>query len=288
MGLNHTGTKLLLYARSCGVDFERTVMIGRQFLYLDQHTLEANLREFGMNPAHAADMLARDNGYAEYFLRSLGAREVDSIDASTYESASIIHDMNLPLAEKYKNTFDVVLDGGSLEHVFNFPIAIKNCMEMVKLHGYFLGISPANNFCGHGFYQFSPELYFRVFAPENGFEMERLVFFVDDSSRAGWYEVKDPKEVKARVMLCNSTPSYLFVMAKKTSDQKVFARNPQQSDYENIAWKRKPEEGGQTAPLIAGKVRDRIMSRVSHYSRKVAVLFKETGAANASFFQRIR
>ena len=68
-----------------------------------------------------------------------------------------------------KNKYTLVIDGGCLEHIFNFPVAIKNCMEMLQEGGHFIGITPANNLMGHGFYQFSPELYFRIFSKENGF-----------------------------------------------------------------------------------------------------------------------
>ena len=43
------------------------------------------------------------------FPETLGATEVDSIDASDYESATIIHDMNLPVTDAHKKTFDVAL-----------------------------------------------------------------------------------------------------------------------------------------------------------------------------------
>jgi len=42
--------------------------------------------------------------------------------------------------------YTTVIDGGSLEHVFNFPQAIANCMNMVAVGGHFIGLSPANNF----------------------------------------------------------------------------------------------------------------------------------------------
>jgi len=98
-------------------------MIGRQGLHVDKTTLATNFCDFGMNAVDSGAMLKQADGYAEPFLKSLGAREVDSIDASDYESATIIHDMNLPVADQHKTAFDVVLDGGSLEHIFNFPIA---------------------------------------------------------------------------------------------------------------------------------------------------------------------
>ena len=117
----------------------------------------------------SAPCTAGSGGYAEEFLKRLGAKETISIDASAYEGASLVHDMNLPIGDDLKRRFSVVIDGGTLEHVFNFPVAIKNCMQMVDVGGHFFVHTMANNFMGHGFYQFSPELFYRVFSPENGF-----------------------------------------------------------------------------------------------------------------------
>ena len=60
--------------------------------------------------------------------------------------------------------------------IFNFPVAIRNLMRMAKVGGQVFLTTPANNFCGHGFYQFSPELAYRIFALENGFEPASVVF----------------------------------------------------------------------------------------------------------------
>ena len=84
-----------------------------------------------------------------------------------YESAKHLHDMNEGIPGDFKEKYTAVLDAGSLEHIFNFPVAIKNRMDMVNVSGHYLAITPANNFCGHGFYQFSPELYFSVLTREN-------------------------------------------------------------------------------------------------------------------------
>jgi 2-polyprenyl-3-methyl-5-hydroxy-6-metoxy-1,4-benzoquinol methylase len=65
--------------------------------------------------------------------------------------------MNLPISETLRQRYSVVYDGGKLEHVFNQPQALKNCMEMVRVGGYFLQTNTANKFMGHGFWQFSPE-----------------------------------------------------------------------------------------------------------------------------------
>jgi hypothetical protein len=127
-----------------------------------------------------------------------------------------------------------VIDGGTLEHIFNYPVAIKNCMEMVQPGGHLLLMTPANNFMGHGFYQFSPELFFRIFSEENGFELRRAIFAETDPD-AQWYEIVDPAKARRRVELINRRPAYLLIQARKLRQVPVLATTPQQSDY-TILW----------------------------------------------------
>ena len=168
--------------------------------------------------------------YAETFLEVLGAEKVDSLDASNFEGATLVHDLNLPIPEALKGRFDAVCDAGLLEHVINFPVVMQNCMEMVKVGGHLILATPANNYFGHGFFQFSPELWFRLLSPAHGFEMRRMVA-VEYAPRPRWFEVADPATVKDRVTLINRYPVILLVLAQKTAEAPVFQAFPQQSDY---------------------------------------------------------
>ena len=179
-------------------------------------------------------MMTRSNGYAEYFLQKIGANQVDSFDNSPYEGATYIHDMNKELPDKFKGQYTTVFDGGSLEHIFNFPVAIKNCMEMLGVGGHYLALTPGNNLLGHGFYQFSPELYFSVFTRENGFELVHVIAFEykpDAKWNARWYSVRSPLEVRGRVELTNSDRVNLLIIARKIARTQIFKTIPQQSDY---------------------------------------------------------
>jgi hypothetical protein len=142
--------------------------------------------------------------------------------------------MNVPIPDSLKSAFSVVIDAGTLEHIFDFPTAIKNCMEMVQEGGHLLLMTPANNFMGHGFYQFSPELFFRVCSEPNGFEIGRAILCEVDPD-AQWYEVVDPARARRRVELVNSRPAYLLIQARKIRDVPILAVAPQQSDY-TAAW----------------------------------------------------
>jgi hypothetical protein len=238
MGLDQNGVQFLLYARGLGVDFAHSAMIGRQSLYLNASQLAGSFAKFGspLNRPTLDRLLDAHGGYAEGLFECLGARQVSSFDAAAYEGATQIHDMNLPLPEQHKRQFSMVLDGGSLEHVFNIATALKNCLEMVRVGGHYLAISPANNFMGHGFYQISPELYFSVLRPVNGYELLRVLVY-EDRPRARWYAVSDPAAVQRRVTLANRRPVYLLVIARRVSDVVPLQTAPQQSDYA-AAWDR--------------------------------------------------
>lgn len=231
MGLDINGIKFLLYARQSGVSFAETATIGRQSMLIDEDALAGVLAKAGEGEATSrASEFTASNGYAEPFLQFLGAEEIVSYDASDYEDASVVHDLNLPIGDEHKERFSVVLDGGTLEHVFNYPQAIRNCMDMVRPGGHFLGITPTNNHLGHGFYQFSPELFFRIFSELNGFELEQLLIF-EEVQDCDWYEISDPDTVRERVTLVNEEPTMLLIIARRTEVKPVFANPPQQSDY---------------------------------------------------------
>ncbi len=246
MGLDANGTLFLLFAREHGVDFSRTAMIGRQEMLIDADRLGDNLRRFGLPTERASEAVA--DGYSEGFFELLGADEVVSFDASGYEHASVQHDFNLPIPDQFKGKYTAVLDGGTLEHVFNYPQAIRNCMEMVAPGGHFLAITPANNQMGHGFYQFSPELFYRVLSAENGYKLERMMIF-EEAPGGSWYDVADPDIVGERVTLINGQSTMLLIIARRVDAGEIFRKMPQQSDYAS-AWEgRRPSRGNGGAEM---------------------------------------
>jgi hypothetical protein len=237
MGLNRNGTRLILYLKSTNLDFGKVLTLGRQGLHLSEEALKTNLSKYGFTQS-AKDILNQKDGYCEPFFKLMGAQTVDSIDASPYENATIMHDLNVPIPDNFKQKYSVVIDGGTLEHVFNFPVALKNCMELLAINGHYIGFTPTNNFVGHGFYQFSPELYYNVFNKDNGFEVLKILFYADRENTT-FYEVAEPYAIGERVILANRFPSYLFILARKIENKPIYLRMPQQSDYKHILWENK-------------------------------------------------
>jgi hypothetical protein len=235
MGLDVNAIRFLLDARQRGASFERVATIGRQSLCIDAETLHATVDSYGISLSRRdADSILKDaDGFCEPFFLHLGASEVCSIDASAYQHATCIHDMNHPIRDSLKERFNAVIDGGTLEHIFNFPQAIANCMEMLLVGGHYLASTPSNNFMGHGFYQFSPELFYRVFSRANGFVAERMIIY-QECWPFVWHDVLDPEQVRQRVTLVNRFPTYLLVESRRVEIVAPFARAPQQSDYVSL------------------------------------------------------
>lgn len=282
MGLTNRIIRLMDHGRQQGVDYRETIMIGRQQVHLSEQEMLATINECGMPDAEAAvnEIMAADR-YAEPLLHKFGAERVESLDASDYEDATVIADLNQPMGEEFDQQYTCVLDGGSLEHVFFFPTAIKNCMRLTKVGGHFISINGTNNFSGHGFYQFSPELMYRVLSPENGFEVCDL-FVWERTPGSTIYRAHDPAVVQSRVMAETHHPTFMMVIAKRTHEANIFSTTPMQSDY-LVDWnngeQRPPSVMNTEPPLIKriGKdaekkvraVRKRLFSRYhrDHFER---------------------
>ena len=243
MGLDINAVRFLIDARKRGVDFGEVITLGRQDLNVFPAKMVEVLEAHDFSAAaFKGDAKAL---YAEPCFLSLGAKKVHSLDASDFEGATFVQDLNQPLVSALKERFDLVVDGGTLEHVFNFPLALRSCMEMVKPGGHILFHTCANNWCGHGFYQFSPELFYRALSPENGYELTRMILHMV-GPYGGWYEVTDPNTIRSRVELVTFAPMQLLVLAKRTAVKPIFAAPPQQSDY-TPRWE--PAKAGDPPPI---------------------------------------
>ena len=117
----------------------------------------------------------------EFFL-CLGLSSVASLDASYFEGADYVFDMNEKgLLNNTGRQFDVVFEGGTAEHVFHVPNYFSNLAEVVAVGGKIVQFLPVNNMVDHGFYQFSPTM-LHSFYEANGFTiLEITLIFAADA-----------------------------------------------------------------------------------------------------------
>ena len=255
MAIDTQAFRLLLAARKAGADFDRTVTFGRQSFY--------------PKPGHAARALARSNlgltlaevgpvrhCYGEGFLKALGAKTADSIDASGYEGATIVHDLNQPVPPQLHGQYTVVYDGGTTEHVFHYPQTLLSAMQLLAVGGHFVSITAGNNLSGHGFYQISPELFFRVFNRANGFETV-AVLLAEARPGGRFFRVADPAVLKERIEFVTGQPMLVAVIARKVAATGALQAAPQQSDYQQ-AWQ---AAGAAAPPGKLGREARRVLSQ---------------------------
>jgi hypothetical protein len=238
MGLNYNDVRCLMEWRR-GASGGKVVTLGRLALTLHPGDI-SNLRQQLAGDSAALDWLDRYR-WAEYaddmFRDVFKFADVTSLDFSAYEGATITQDIGAPLRAGLAGQFDLAVDGGTLEHVFNFPVAIANLMRLVKTGGAVYTQSPCNNLAGHGFYQFSPELMYRVFSAQNGFEISfvRIAMAhhlsVEQTTGQHVYDVIDPAKYGGRVMLASENPVLMMCLAVKQANIEPFAQPILQSDY---------------------------------------------------------
>jgi hypothetical protein len=298
MAIDSSVLKLLLWSKNLGVKFDRTATLGRMGFPCSPGQVQKDFDEFGFSVSREKfeQCFAREvfqDVYADGLIRALGASDYVSIDRSNFEGATFIHDLNDPFPEAMRNRFDFVLDGGTLEHVFNFPAALRHSMELVRVGGHFMTVPPANGQMGHGFYQVSPELYFSALSPQNGFVIRKIVIYECYQSETRFYEVQSPTRIGGRVELGSSPPATLAVLAQRISDASIFAQPPQQSDYV-AAWKEVEDTPKPVEQTGTGhRLRLALNPYIPHWVRRVKRKFKleifakhdPPGLANTRFFR---
>jgi SAM-dependent methyltransferase len=230
MAIDYIEAAFLLSAKRRNIPLGRVLMLGRQHLCLSADKIANLERQFEVDLQSFVTKEGEEQ-FAEPFLDYLGASTVSSMDISDYEESTLCHDLNKPIPDKWKGHYDCVIDGGTLEHVFNFPCAIRNVMELVASGGHFFGSNPANNWLGHGFYQFGPELFFRVFTGENGFEVIDFLL-AEDGPGGAIHKVSDPAITGHRISIRSRRRVASLVLARKVAVvDGLFTQTPQQSDY---------------------------------------------------------
>lgn len=233
MGIDLCALNLLKHAGKSG-PLKATICLGRQGLHIKADVLA---RRFGARAGWMAEP------YAERLMTEVfGASQVESIDNSGYEGATHVHDMNLPLPPGF-GAYDTVIDTGTLEHVFDVAQGLRNTVALCGEGGQILHVTPANNFCGHGFWQFSPELFFSLYAPENGFA-DTEVFIAARKRPHTWFQVRKPTNGR-RVNIVNGARLYCVCRTVRADAAKPVA-NVQQSNYV-VHWSAAMDDAGKQA-----------------------------------------
>jgi hypothetical protein len=158
------------------------LLIGRQTTYFTPADILSLLREHGVDVHGTTERdieidrntLNRYPGLAEGDLitdralfRLLGAPRVRALDHSAYEGAEVIHDLTKPIPPELRNSADFIVDGSTLDNVFDPATVIRNFAAMLRPGGRLLTLNMFSNH--HEPYAMLPLLWFLDYFVVNGF-----------------------------------------------------------------------------------------------------------------------
>ncbi|MBI1383548.1 MAG: hypothetical protein GC150_01360 [Rhizobiales bacterium] len=250
MGLNSQTVNLLLGARSRGVaDFRQTLTLGRQELHMPPRRLARAMRRAGYDEAQIAAVLAAGERAGDAFFAALGCERLEVLDRSPYEGATIIHDLNSPMPAELEDRFGCVFDGGVLHYVFDVATAFETTMRLVAPGGTLIAATVANNACGHGLYQFAPELFFGLLSDENGYR-DTEVYLAEEFGRRDWLRVENPRSTRRHFHFSNRRFTHMLVLSRKHRSLGPSLARPIKFEYDVPS--NAPQEGA-----VAGASRDK-------------------------------
>jgi len=185
MGISKGTLKVLLREVQRRPFWGRVFTLGKQDIWFSYKFLKETAKEFGIELSKVDEItLSRVPYFADKryisdicLFKSLGFSEVKSMDFSEFESADYIFDLNNgEIPEDLIEKFDVIIDGGTIEHVFHIPNALTNIHKMLREGGRIIHFSPSSNQIDHGFYMFSPTL-FHDFYKTNNYDINNFQLF---------------------------------------------------------------------------------------------------------------
>lgn len=130
----------------------------------------------------------RDYLHQDTLFRMLGfeSDQLRTLDVDDYEHADLLHDLNQPVPPEL-GEFDLVLNQGTLEHVFDIRQALWNLSDLTRERGQVVHMVPAS-MLEHGFYNFNPCL-FSDFYRQAGWKQEELYWNLFPSTPAAGAEI---------------------------------------------------------------------------------------------------
>lgn len=185
MGLTNSEIiQILQHKKSYKTEKPSLCMIGKQNILIQWNKFVRELKSFEFE--YDEELLKNIKGIkpidAFTFFKMLKFGEVSALDYSDYEGADILFDLNSSdIPHELKEKYDFVINGGTLEHIFNISNAIKNISELAKVGGIIYHVSPLAGWIDHGFFSISPTFYIDYYQ-ENKWEIKSVkIEFLNES-----------------------------------------------------------------------------------------------------------
>ncbi len=84
--------------------------------------------------------------------------EADFVDIAASRGFEKVVDLNREAPRELLGRYDIVYDGGTLEHCFNVGQVMRNIAGFARVGGFIVHVNPLNYY-NHGFFNFNPTFY---------------------------------------------------------------------------------------------------------------------------------
>jgi len=261
VGLARKGARLLLEEARQRPFYGRLLQMGRQNLYFGQSDMDqlASLHAFKLHRDVPSQNIHQPLVAPEClddatFFSQLGFSEVESIDYSSDENATYAHDLNKPVPDILKQRYDVIYDGGTMEHIFDVRSVLHNIFDMLRVGGRIIHSHPSSNHVDHGFYMFSPTFFLDYYATNEFLIHELQIITYSKAHDTEPWSIYDYEPDCLSHLEAGGFGSKMLgiqVAAEKTPHS-TWDRIPQQGRYVR-SWK--DHHHGASQPVIARKTK---------------------------------
>jgi len=241
MGLPKSAVSLLLREARRRPFSGAIATLGRQHVYATAADVARMAARHGVPLASCDAKLhrepsLRERGYLsdDSLYEMLGFSSSFRIDCSDYEAPDELLDLNDPVTPSHLcQRFEVVLDSGTLEHVFDVPAVLRHCCRIVRPGGRIVHLTPTSNSVDHGFYSISPTL-LADFYEANGFALNQVLLCrLPRRFETEPWQVYDYLGAARRWMPLGRLDGWIwFTFAVATAPNQWQPRVPQQSAYD--------------------------------------------------------
>lgn len=219
------------------------LFIGRQTVYFTPAALAAHLRDHCAIVDETAIEIDRTtrNGAPSHALatdrsifRALGIKSVKALDVSPYEGAEIIHNLNVPIPDYLHESADFIVDGSTLDNVFDPAMVLRNYANMLRPGGRLLLINAWTP--REGAYTLCSAPWYFDFFVSNGFADCRVYICISAGSTANAYWLdsafmaSEEARVRVPILACWWRKPAVVVLAEK-SQSSTASVTPTQGHY---------------------------------------------------------
>lgn len=156
--------------------------LGNQEIWASQADIERYLREAGLLPSPPTELRPHSSRlfdsspelrtvsgsfvHPQVLFQMMGLSEYVDVDKFDYDHPALLLDLNRPVPAELHGRYGLVLDGGTVEHIFDVRGVMENVVRLTQVGGCVVHLASFD--MDHGFYGLSP-CFFHDFYRLNGF-----------------------------------------------------------------------------------------------------------------------